>query len=140
MKNRNRSPFLILIVKKLFKGTDRKPKTDSQSSQSWFSKKWSKVILPWKKDALVLKETLDPSRQAIEWLKNFLLSLKERKTLQHQILKKFFCLMGITGIAFMGSTLFLFLQGKSGAVFYINAVFITFSFLCLLFLIKRLKP
>jgi len=137
MKNRNRSPFLILIVNKLFKGTDRKPKVDSQS---WFSKKWSKIIHPWKKDALVLKETLDPSRQSIEWLKNFLLSLKKRKTLQHQILKKLFCLMGITGIISMGISLFLFLQGKSGAVFYINAVFITFSFLCLLLLIKRLKP
>ena len=140
MKNRNRSPFLILIVKKLFKGTDRKPNPDSQTSQNWVSKKWSKIIHPWKKDALVLKETLAPSRQSIEWLKNFLLSLKERKTFQDQILKKFFCLMGITGIAFMGSTLFLFLQGKSGAVFYINAAFIAFSFLCLLFLIKRLKP
>jgi len=139
MKNRNRPPFLILIVKKIFKGTDRKPKTDSQNSQSWFSKKWSKVIRPWKKDTLVLKETLAPFRQSIEWLKNFLLSLKERKTLQDQILKKFFCLMGVTGIISMGSTLFLFLQGKSGAVFYINAVFIAFSFLCLLLLIKRLK-
>ena len=137
MKNRNRSPFLILIVKKLFKGTGRKSKMDCQS---WFSKKWSKIIHPWKKDALVLKETLDPSRQSIEWLKNFLLSLKERKTLQHQILKKFFCLMGITGIASMGSALFLFLQGKSEAVFYINVVFIAFSFLGLLLLIKRLKP
>ena len=137
MKNRNRSPFLILIVKKLFKGTGRKPKMDCQS---WFSKKWSKIIRPWKKDTLALKETLDPSKQSIEWLKNFLLSLKERKTFQDQILKKFFFFMGITGIISMGSTLFLFLQGKSGAVFYINAAFIAFSFLCLLLLIKRLKP
>lgn len=48
--------------------------------------------------------------------------------------------MGITGIASMGSALFLFLQGKSEAVFYINVVFIAFSFLGLLLLIKRLKP
>lgn len=137
MKNRDRPRFLILIVKKLFKGTGRKSKRDCQS---WFSKKWSKVIHPWKKDTLALKETLDPSRQSIEWLKGFLLSLKERKTLQHQILKKFFVLMGVTGIISMGSTLFLFLQGKSGAVFYTNAAFIAFSFLCLIFLIKRLKP
>ena len=140
MKNRNRFPFLILIVKKLFKGTDRKLKTDSQSSQNWFSKKWSKIIHPWKKDTLVLKETLDPSKQNIEWLKNFLLCLKERKTLQDQILKKFFILVSITGIAFMGISLFLFFLGNSGAVFYLHIIFITFSFLCLILLIKRLKP
>ncbi len=137
MQDKNRSPFLSPLSKKDLKGMIIKPESNSQT---WLARKRRQIIRPWKEDALLLKEVLGSAQKSIKDLNSFLLSLRERKTFSCQILKKFFILMSITGIISMGISLFLFFLGDSGAVFYLHIIFIAFSFLCLLLLIKRLKP